>query len=77
VHQKSLQSLIRELLDSLPHRQASVIRMRFGIDCDEEYSLAEIGEVMGLSRERIRQIEVQALTKLRCPERIRRLAGSI
>jgi RNA polymerase primary sigma factor len=51
--------------------------MRFGIDCDDEYTLEEAGKVMGLTRERIRQLEVQALTKLRHPGRIRQLADSI
>ena len=53
------------VLGSLPEREARVLRMRFGIGERREYTLSEIGREMSLSRERIRQIETEALTKMR------------
>ena len=47
--------------------------MRFGIGGSAEHTLAEVGEVFGLTRERIRQIEASALAKLRNPARGRKL----
>ena len=54
----------RALLD-LPEREAKVLRMRFGIGERREYTLSEIGEELSLSRERIRQIETEALARVR------------
>jgi DNA-directed RNA polymerase sigma subunit (sigma70/sigma32) len=50
-----------------------VIRMRFGIGCEREHTLEEIGQEFDVTRERIRQIEAKALRQLRAPERARRL----
>ena len=63
----------RELLATLTAREAEVLRMRFGLDGGAERTLAEIGESFDLTRERIRQIETQALRKLRLPTRAKRL----
>ena len=63
----------RELLATLTTREAQVIRMRFGLDGGVERTLAEIGDSFALTRERIRQIETQALRKLRLPTRVKRL----
>ena len=63
----------RELLSTLTAREAEVLRMRFGLDGGAERTLAEIGESFDLTRERIRQIETQALRKLRLPTRAKRL----
>jgi RNA polymerase sigma factor (sigma-70 family) len=60
-----LQQCIANSLDTLPKRDAQVLRLRFGLETDHAYTLREIGEKMGLSRERIRQIEKAALKKLR------------
>jgi RNA polymerase primary sigma factor len=62
-----------ELLATLSGREAEVLRMRFGLDGGVERTLAEIGESFALTRERIRQIETQALRKLRLPTRAKRL----
>ena len=56
---------VGQLLDSLSPIEASIVRLRFGLDHDQELTLAEIGERYNLSRERIRQLQVQALQKLR------------
>ena len=58
---------INELLDTLPDREKIIVKMRFGIDSNKEYTLEEIGNVLGLTRERIRQIEMDALKKMRIP----------
>ncbi|MEN8190479.1 MAG: RNA polymerase sigma factor RpoD/SigA [Thermodesulfobacteriota bacterium] len=60
---------LEQLLDTLTSREADVIRLRFGIGVDKEYTLEEIGHRFKVSRERIRQIEQAALTRLRHPSR--------
>ena len=61
------------LLRTLSPREARVIRMRFGLDAGREHSLEEVGQHFALTRERIRQIEAQALRKLRHPSRSRKM----
>lgn len=56
-----------EALESLPPREARVLRLRFGIDDGQAYTLEEVGRKMGVTRERIRQIEATALNRLRIP----------
>jgi len=51
-------------LDQLPEREAKVVRMRFGLNDQEPQTLKEIGRRLGLTRERVRQIERGALRKL-------------
>lgn len=63
--QAELRQQLRAVLSELPARQAYVLRLRYGIGVDEPYTLDAIGQQLGLSRERIRQIEVQALARLR------------
>ncbi len=63
----------RDLLATLTAREAQVLRMRFGLDGGVERTLAEIGASFSLTRERIRQIESEALGKLRLPTRVKRL----
>jgi RNA polymerase primary sigma factor len=55
---------VMELLDKMDKREATVLRMRFGLDDEEPKTLKEIGERLGLTRERVRQIESEALSKL-------------
>lgn len=62
-----MQEKARELLDGLRPREQEVLRMRFGLDGREAQTLQEIGSMLSLSRERVRQIEAEALRKLRAP----------
>ena len=59
----------KQALDSLTEREAKVLRMRFGIDMNKDYTLEEVGKQFDVTRERIRQIEAKALRKLRHPSR--------
>ena len=61
----SLETTLREALESLSEREQEILRMRFGMDGEEEHTLTDVGDKFGLSRERIRQLQVQALAKLR------------
>jgi RNA polymerase primary sigma factor len=61
------------ILNSLPPNEARVLRLRFGIGCEREHTLQEIGREFDVTRERIRQIEAKALQALRDPERVDKL----
>src|SRR5262245_21782012 len=62
---RAMLTQIRSALGELDEKEGRVIRLRFGLDGDDPKTLKEIGEMLNLSRERIRQIEVAALDKLR------------
>lgn len=70
---KLLREKIEEVLESLPPREARILRLRFGLENGHNYTLEEVGEKFGLTRERIRQIESKALRRLRHPRRARQL----
>ena len=57
-------STIRELLNSIDEREATILRLRYGLNGEEPLTLKEIGQQVGLTRERVRQLEIQALSKL-------------
>jgi RNA polymerase primary sigma factor len=68
-----LRTTLDELLTTLRPREERILRLRFGLQDGYRYTLEEVGEKFGLTRERIRQIEKQALRRLRHPRRSRRL----
>jgi RNA polymerase primary sigma factor len=71
--QDLLREEIEEVLTSLTPREARVLQLRYGLADGHSYTLKEVGEKFGLTRERIRQIEKEALRRLRHPNRSRRL----
>ncbi|HEY0844310.1 MAG TPA: RNA polymerase sigma factor RpoD [Noviherbaspirillum sp.] len=71
--QASMRNVIKEVLDSLPAREAKVLRMRYGIDTGTDLTLEEVGKQFDVTRERIRQIESKAMNKLRHASRADRL----
>jgi RNA polymerase primary sigma factor len=64
---------IIEVMAGLSPRERDVLRLRFGLDDGRQRTLEEVGQLFGVTRERIRQIEAKALRKLRHPNRSRRL----
>lgn len=73
VYTKLLREKVEAVLDTLPCREAHILRMRFGLENGRYYTLEEVGQKFGLTRERIRQIESKALRRLRHPRRSRQL----
>lgn len=68
-----LSNSIKDILDSLPDREREVIKYRFGFYNDKVYTLEEVGQIFGITRERVRQIECKALRKLGHSSRSRKL----
>ena len=62
-----------EVLDALPPREVRILQLRYGLLDGQAYTLEEVGRKMGVTRERVRQIEAQALTRLRHPSVRRKL----
>jgi RNA polymerase primary sigma factor len=71
----ALGRVVAEALAELTPREERILRMRFGIGGMNDHTLEEVGKTFGVTRERIRQIEAQALQKLRHPTRARKLSG--
>ena len=63
--------IINSVFDTLNEREANILKLRFGIDTDHPHTLAEVSEIIGVTRERVRQLEVKALRKMRHPMRQR------
>ncbi len=70
---KLLVEKMQEVLESLPPREARILRLRYGLEDGRNYTLEEVGQKFGLTRERIRQIETKAMRRLRHPRRARQL----
>lgn len=68
-----LKEQLEEVLDTLTNREEKVLRLRFGLNDGRARTLEEVGQVFGVTRERIRQIEAKALRKLRHPTRSKKL----
>ena len=68
-----LAEALKEILDTLTERVADVLRMRFGMYDGRTHTLEEVGQIFGVTRERIRQIENKAIRKLRHPSRAKKI----
>ena len=68
---------IDDVLQTLTPREEMVIRLRYGIGVDRSHTLEEVGKIMGVTRERVRQIEAKALSRLRNHQRMNRLKQHI
>ena len=68
-----LAEALNEILDTLTEREADVLRMRFGMQDGRTHTLEEVGQLFGVTRERIRQIENKAIRKLRHPSRAKKI----
>jgi RNA polymerase primary sigma factor len=68
-----LREQIAEVLNGLPPREVRILQLRYGLLDGESYTLEEVGKKMGVTRERVRQIEAQALSRLRHPTHRRKL----
>jgi RNA polymerase primary sigma factor len=66
---KLLSAQMQEVLDQLSPRERDIIQLRFGLQNGHNHTLSEIGQLYGLSRERVRQIQAKAMRKLRHPRR--------
>lgn len=71
--EKALTQAIEDSLDSLKEREAKILRLYFGLDVHEPMTLEEIGTLLGITRERVRQIKEKALSRLRHVSRARAL----
>jgi RNA polymerase primary sigma factor len=69
----SLRECLNQVMSSLSPREAKVLKMRYGIDVECDHTLEEVGQCFAVTRERIRQIEAQALMKLKHPSRVEEL----
>ena len=68
-----LAEALKDILDTLTEREADVLRMRFGMYDGRTHTLEEVGQIFGVTRERIRQIENKAIRKLRHPSRAKKI----
>src|SRR5690606_8696227 len=68
---RALSSTIEEALSTLKEREAKILRLYFGLDGQEPMTLEEIGSLLGITRERVRQIKEKALLRLRHASRAR------
>lgn len=73
IAQQDLVDEVKTALTELPPREQQIVSLRYGLENGKEHSLQEIGTLLNLSRERIRQLEVRALNRLRHPTRCERL----
>ncbi|NIS79393.1 MAG: sigma-70 family RNA polymerase sigma factor [Anaerolineales bacterium] len=74
VTQNLLKEHLRDVLNNLPPREVRILQLRYGLMDGRSYTLEEVGRKMGVTRERVRQIEAQALSRLRHPGHRRKLA---
>ncbi|MCD6454307.1 MAG: sigma-70 family RNA polymerase sigma factor, partial [Candidatus Aminicenantes bacterium] len=77
IFRKRLREKVKEIIESLGEREAKIIKLRYGLEDGRPRTLEEIGREVGLSKERVRQIEKRALRKLRHNETLKSIKGSL
>ncbi|HQV68309.1 MAG TPA: sigma-70 family RNA polymerase sigma factor [Thermoflexales bacterium] len=77
VTSQMLRDQLNEILGTLPPREVRILQLRYGLLDGETYTLEEVGRKLGVTRERVRQIEAQALSRLRLPAHARKLRDFI
>ena len=70
---QELKEVMSTVLSSLTPREERVLRLRFGLNLNKDYTLEEVGKIINVNRERVRQIEAKALRKLKHPSRSKEL----
>jgi RNA polymerase primary sigma factor len=75
VHELAVKQGVEQALDTLKDRERTILQLRYGLDGGAPRTLQQVAEIMGLSRERIRQIQKKALRRLRHPHHARQLRG--
>jgi RNA polymerase primary sigma factor len=71
--QMDVSDRVRKVLATMPPREERILKLRFGIDAESDHTLEEIGQRFGVTRERVRQLEIKALRMLRHPSRSKQL----
>lgn len=77
INSEDITRIVADVLKNLNSREERVLRMRFGIGTMDDYTLEEIGKRFNLTRERVRQIEAKALSRLKTPQRIKELEAAL
>ena len=72
---EDLQIRMAKAMSALNHREREILRLRYGLTDGYSYTLEEVGNIFSVTRERVRQIETNALRKLQQPYRCRELMG--
>jgi len=75
VEEHSMAEIISDLLNTITDRERMVLKLRFGLQDGRPHTLEKVGQIFGVTRERIRQIEAKAMRKLRHPSRTRKIQG--
>lgn len=75
IHKKEIHEALDMVLSTLTDRERQILEMRFGLMDGNDHTLEDVGKSLHITRERVRQIEAQALRKLRHPTRMRKLSG--
>lgn len=73
IKRQELKDVVTSVLTSLTPKEERVLRLRFGINLKKDYTLEEVGKIINVNRERVRQIEAKALRKLKHPSRKKQL----
>lgn len=77
VAQMDVSDRVRKVLATMPAREERILKLRFGIDAESDHTLEEIGQRFGVTRERVRQLEIKALRMLRHPSRSNQLKSLV